>query len=95
MISTAGSRPWIVLDAMWPLLLSLFSAASGQCPSPAELLANLTSGYDALAHPGQVSRTAVPVQVMLYITSIVQVAQKDQQLVVDGYYRTQPSGLKD
>lgn len=80
--------PWIVLDAMW-LFWSLLVAARCQCPSPQVLLANLTAHYDALAHPGQLSGQAVPVQVMLYITSIVQMAQKDQQLVVDGYYRTQ------
>lgn len=35
---------------------------------------------------------AAKVQVMLYITSIVRVDQKEQQLAVEGYYRTQCHG---
>ena len=52
-----------------------------------EVVAN--SSYYAQAHPGLVTNESVTVKVMLYIMSLVSVDQKEQQMEVHGFYRTQ------
>eukprot|EP00913_Durusdinium_trenchii_P021748 g20434.t1 len=63
-------------------------AAATRCPNPEEITANLTVGYDEFAHPGQLTGEPVQVEIMLFVASIVQVNQKDQQLAMEGYYRS-------
>lgn len=47
------------------------------------------SSYYAQAHLGLVTKESVTVKVMLYIMSLVSVDQKEQQMEVHGFYRTQ------
>lgn len=74
---------------VWIALIARICPVAGRCPSSQEMLKNLTTDYDYLAHPGLITNEQVQVKVMLYITSIVRVDQKEQQLAVEGYYRTQ------
>ncbi|CAK8985150.1 unnamed protein product [Durusdinium trenchii] len=70
------------------LVLGVLGATAQSCPRPTEILANLSEDYDSLAHPGQLTGLPVNVSLGLYVASIVAVNQKDQQLILEGYYRS-------
>jgi len=71
------------------LHFALLATVASKCPTPEEIMQNLTVDYDAQAHPGLMTSESVTVKVMLYIMSLVSVDQKEQQMEVHGFYRTQ------
>eukprot|EP00434_Breviolum_minutum_P041336 symbB.v1.2.036773.t1/scaffold5270.1/size29095/2 len=71
------------------LHFALLATVASKCPTPEENMQNLTVDYDAQAHPGLMTSESVTVKVMLYIMSLVSVDQKEQQMEVHGFYRTQ------
>ncbi|CAJ1358537.1 unnamed protein product [Effrenium voratum] len=75
---------------MWRLVL--LAAAQGlqlECPTTDDILANLTAEYDVLSHPGKRSKQPTHVGLQLMVASIVKVEQKQQQLALEGYFRSE------